>query len=164
MVASRHRVFHRFLPLAAVAVLLAGCASVPPPHDLMARAQQQLDVATRAGAQNHDPVDLDFARKRLKEAQMAMTQEKFALARNLAAESVADGRLAEVRSQLATTRHAIRAQKTENARLRARLLGDPASTQDNGGVPQQMVLPPATTPAPAASAPAAASSTAGGGQ
>lgn len=145
-----------------MAVLLAACASVPPPDNLMARAQQQLKVATQAGASDYAPVDLDFARRRFQDAQTAVDAQKYASAQNLANESLADGRLAEVRARLAKTRHEINKQKAENARLQVKLLGASASQPTNSGLPEEVTLPEASTPDSPASAPASASSTDGG--
>lgn len=145
----------RLLATASALLLLAACASVPPPTNLMQRAKQQMDAARAARAADYAPVDLTFAKQRYEEAQTAMGAEKYALARDMANESLADGRLAETRAELATARKQIRQQNAENKRLRAQLLNAPASSQSsnggNGGLPTQIVLP---QPAPAASAPA----------
>lgn len=144
----------RLLAVASALLLLAACASVPPPTNLMQRAKQQLDAARAARAADYAPVDLTFAKQRYEEAQAAMGAEKYALARDMANESLADGRLAETRADLAATRKQIRQQNAENKRLRAQLLNAPASPSssdgDNGGLPAQITLP---QPAPAASVP-----------
>lgn len=136
---------------------LAACASVPPPTDLMARAQDQLNAAHQAKASIYAPVDLDFAKQRFAAAQAAMQAKKYKDARDMANESLADGQLAQTRAELAALRKAIRAQKAENTRLKQQLLQPaPASSagaaDDNNGVPSQMTLPAApAVPASAAS-------------
>lgn len=154
---------------ALVAALLAGCASVPPPTALMAQASQQLDAARQAHAADYAPVDIGFAQKRYAEAQMAVGMKKYDLATDLANESLADGRLAQVRAELAVARRQVQAQRAENDRARTQLLEAPAAAASapgnaNAGLPGQVILPqpkmapplpaaPASaTPAPAASA------------
>lgn len=154
----------RFLVPAAALALLAACASVPPPVNLMQRAQQQLEAAQKAQAANYAPVDFGFARKRYQAAQAAMAAKKYDVATDMANESLADGRLAQTRAELAAVRKHIQAQQAENARLQRQLLGQSNQSgkthNANGGLPGQIVLPQA--PAAPASAPAPATTTAGG--
>ncbi len=134
---------------AAALLLLAACASVPPPTSLMQRAQQQLDAAEQAQAADYAPVDLTFAKQRYQSAQAAMNDSKYALARDMANESLADGRLAQTRAELAAVREKIQKQNAENKRLQAQLLNPPkpdtpapgAQGSSNGGLPAQIVLP-----------------------
>src|SRR5699024_3964600 len=125
----------------------------------------------KAQASDYAPVDLGFAKQRFQSAQAAMSAKKYSLAQDLAQESLADGRLAQTRAELAALRKKIRRQSAQNARLRAQFQnggGAPASGSsagggvDNGGLPAQVTLPQATLPAPA-STPARPSS-AGGSQ
>lgn len=134
----------------------------------MARVEQQIQAAQSAEAADFAPVDLGFAKKRYQQAQAAMSAKKYQLAQDMANEAVADARLARTRAELAAVRRQIRAQKTENTRLRTQLLNDSAAAKatsgnTGSGVPSQIVLPqpkapPAamSTPAPPTSAPAAA--------
>lgn len=134
-------------------MLLAACASVPPPTNLMQRAQQQLDAANQARASDYAPVDLTFAKQRLQSAQAAMNNRKYALARDMANESLADGRLAQTRAELAATRKQISKQNAENKRLRAQLLKKAAPARSttpassNAGLPEQITLPEPAAPA-----------------
>lgn len=145
----------RILAAASALLLLAACASVPPPTNLMQRAKQQMDAARQAGATDYAPVDLTFAKQRYAAAQAAMSAENYALARDMANESLADGRLAQTRAELGTTRKQISKQNAENKRLQAQLLNAPApartSRPSSSGLPAQIVLP---QPVPASSAPA----------
>ncbi len=145
----------RLLPAATALLLLSACASVPPPTGLMQRAQQQLDAARQAHAADYAPVDLTFAEQRYQSAQAAMNAEKYALARDMANESLADGRLAQVRAELAAVRKQVRQQSAENKRLRAQLLKPSPGTapapapgsSSNAGLPEQIVLPQPASPA-----------------
>lgn len=155
-----------WLPVPAI-MLLAACASIPPPNATMSRAQASIQAAEKAGAADADPVDLDFARGKYAQAQTAMTARKYGLASNLAEESLADSRLARTKARLATMRTRIQAQTRENARLRKQLLEQPAAAAAPSQAPAapaahelpETVLPmpsvPSSAPAPASSSPVA---------
>ncbi len=105
----------------ATCLLLAGCASVPPPTSLMSQATADVDAARAAGARDHAPLELGFALKKLDLAQSAMGQEDYEQATRLAQESQANSNLARVKSQLARLRDKIDKQGAENARMRSKL-------------------------------------------
>lgn len=150
---------------AALAALVAGCASVPPPTAAMARAQNQLQAAQEAQAADYDPVDLDFAKGRFQQAQAAMNARKYAQAADLAEESLADGRLAQTRAQVGALREQIRSKTEENTRLRARLLDNPApppSAAPAAPASSTTELPEQVLPAPASSEPDSGLPPAGG--
>lgn len=149
----------RALGVASALLFLAGCASVPPPTDLMQRAQQQLQGARDAHAEDYAPVDLTFAEQRFKSAQAAMQAKKYALARDMAEESRADAHLARVRADLAVARKEIKTRNAENQRLRQQLLepaksapAKPAAAASrNAGLPDEIMLPQPQEPASAQS-------------
>ncbi|MBA2077419.1 DUF4398 domain-containing protein [Rhodanobacter sp. PCA2] len=99
-------------------LVLAGCASVPPPNDSMNLAQTQLQAARDAGAADYDPVDLGFAQDKFQQAQGAMAARKYELAADLAAESRADAELARVKANLGAARAKIQSKMNANAELR----------------------------------------------
>jgi hypothetical protein len=101
-----------------VALLVGGCASVPPPDNAMNLAQNQLQAARDADAADYAPVDLGFAQDKFQQAQTAMAQRNYADAANLAEESRADAELARAKARLAAARAQIQAKVQENARLR----------------------------------------------
>ncbi len=149
----------RTLGAASALALLAACASVPPPTGLVQRAQQQLEAARDAQADDYAPVDMTFAEQRLQAAQAAMNAGKYAQARDMANESLADGRLAQTRAELAVARKEIKARSAENKRLRQQLLAPPESAaparpappaSNNSGLPEEIMLPQPQEPAPAA--------------
>lgn len=105
--------------LLAVSLSLGGCASVPPPDNLMNQAQAQLQSARDAGAPDYDPVDFGFAQDKFQQAQMAMANRKYAQAADLADESRADATLARTKAQLAAARAQIQSKMDANRRLRA---------------------------------------------
>lgn len=157
---------------AAALMLIAGCASTPPPTGLMTRAQHQLAALQKVKAADYAPVDLGFAKKRFHAAQAAMAEKKYDQATDLARESLADSRLAQTRAELALLRGKIHKQNAENTRLRSQLLKpstppaparESSSQGNNNGLPSQIMLPQPKPPAPASSAPAAPASTPAGG-
>ncbi|RUL69308.1 DUF4398 domain-containing protein [Dyella choica] len=115
----------RRIPAAVPALLLAGslslggCASVPPPDNLMSQAQAQLQSARDGGAPDYDPVDFGFAQDKFQQAQQAMANRKYAQAADLAEESRADATLARTRAQLGAARAQIQSKMDANSRLRA---------------------------------------------
>jgi len=121
---------HIFFPLAASAgrirlaaamvltLALAGCATVPPPNDVMNLAQTRLQQARDAGAEDYAPVDIGFAQGKFQQAQAAMADRKYADAGNLAEESRADAELAQAKAKLGAARAQIQQKTKENARLR----------------------------------------------
>jgi len=105
--------------LLAVSLTLGGCASVPPPDNLMNQAQAQLQSARDAGAPDYDPVDFGFAQDKFQQAQQAMANRKYEQAADLADESRAVATLARTRAQLAAARAQIQSKTDANRRLRA---------------------------------------------
>lgn len=139
--------------LLAGLLVLAGCASVPPPNGAMDQAQTKLQAARDADATDYDPVDLGFAQDKFQQAQAAMADGKYALAADLAAESGADADLARVKASLGAARSQIQSKMNANAALREQGAEAAAAAAAEFAKP----LP---VPAYASSAPAAASSSA----
>jgi len=99
-------------------LLLAGCASVPPPDNAMNLAQSQLQAARDAHAADYAPVDLGFAQDKFQQAQGAMAERKYADAASLAAEAQADAELAAAKGRLGAARAQIEQKIADNNRLR----------------------------------------------
>src|SRR5690348_18390907 len=110
---TRSRKPARWLALATLLVL-AGCASVPPPNESMNLAQAQLQAARDAGAADYAPVDLGFAQDKFQQAQAAMGERKYADAANLSEESRADAELAVAKAKLGAARAQIQSKIREN--------------------------------------------------
>lgn len=103
---------------AALALVLTGCATVPPPNDSMTLAQNLLQGARDAGAADYAPVDLGFAQDKFQQAQAAMAERNYAVATDLAQESTADAELAAAKARLGAARAQIQGKLKENTRLR----------------------------------------------
>jgi Domain of unknown function (DUF4398) len=56
---------------------LAGCATEKPKPDAFAAANQAVAAAVKAGAEQHAPVELRFAREKLAEAQKGMEYKEY---------------------------------------------------------------------------------------
>ncbi|WP_223264459.1 DUF4398 domain-containing protein [Sulfuriferula plumbiphila] len=92
--------------ITAIVIMMAGCASVPPPTAQMAVSQAAVDRASSADANEFAPVELQSAKDKLARAERAMVQENYELAQQLAEEAQVDAKLAEAKSQSATARKA----------------------------------------------------------
>lgn len=77
-----------------LAMFLAACSSVEPPHDLQARAEANLDQARSSGADEYAPVVLRDAEKHMEMANQAMKQENYAEAKRYLEKAIADADLA----------------------------------------------------------------------
>ena len=89
------------------AVLLAACASTPPPNEELAVGRAAVERATGPAAADA-PITLSNAREKLARANAAYASKDYDLARQLASEATADATLAEaqarsVRSEKALT-------------------------------------------------------------
>lgn len=89
----------------AMATLIAGCASVPPPTEQLAVSKAALNSATSAGGNEYAPISLRSAVLKMDAAERAMTQQEYLQARQLAEQAQVDAQLA------AATARAAKAQK-----------------------------------------------------
>lgn len=91
----------------APAILMAGCSSGPPPKTEMNLSKAAVARATsNADTAQFAPVELQSAKDKLARAEKAMSEEKYELAKELAAEAQVDAKLAEAKSQSAKTQKA----------------------------------------------------------
>ena len=137
--------------LLAGMLVLAGCASVPPPNEAMNQAQSQLQAARDAGAADYDPVDLGFAQDKFQQAQGAMADRKYDLAADLADESRADAELARVKANLGAARAKIQSKMNANADLREQGAQAAAAAAAEFAKPLPMPATAGSVPAPAGS-------------
>jgi len=87
------------------AVVIAGCASVPPPTEQMAVSKSAIANAVSAGGSEYASVEMRMAQDKMERANRAMDKEDYENARWLAEEAQADARLAEKKA------HSAKAQK-----------------------------------------------------
>lgn len=154
------RKIHDFGTIALVAALvaaLAGCATAPPPIQLMDRAQSEIRAARNAGAATAAPEVLAEAERRLAAAQQFSANNDNGKATDKAAEAEAAAATARARADAARLDREIRQQAAVNASLQA----DLQRRQASAAAAQQAV---SAMPAPASSGgqPASGSSSAPG--
>ena len=75
-------------------ILVAGCASIPAPTEQMAASQAAVKNASSAGGNEFAPQLLKSAMQKLEEAERAMTDKNYVLARQLAEQAQVDAQLA----------------------------------------------------------------------
>jgi Domain of unknown function (DUF4398) len=91
--------------IGCAAVVIAGCASIPPPTEQMAVSKSALANAVSAGGNEYASVEMRTAQEKMDRANRAMDKEDYVNARWLAEEAQADARLAEKKA------HSAKAQK-----------------------------------------------------
>jgi hypothetical protein len=92
--------------IGCAAVVIAGCASTPPPTEQMAVSKSAIANAVAAGGSEFAPVEMRAAQEKMDRAQRAMQKEDYGDARWLAEEAQADARLAEKKAQSAKAQKA----------------------------------------------------------
>ena len=85
----------------ALALALAGCATVAPPQDRIAAAEVQIRKAEDGLAAQYAPLDLLKAREKYEGARRAVQEEEYDEARRLAEQATVDARLAEEKARTA---------------------------------------------------------------
>lgn len=145
--------------VAVLAALLAGCATAPPPVQLLARAQSEIRAARAAGAASSDPGSLAEAERRLAAAQAFSASQHFDKATAAAEEAEAAAATARARAQLAQLDEQIR----EKTGLNRELQADLERRQAAAAAAQQAAVAPSPAAAGSAGAPATASSSGASG-
>jgi len=89
----------------AAAAIAAGCASQPKPTEEMTRAKTLIETAEQRGAPQYAGVELEQARKKLGDAEVASNTGKQEVARRLAVESSLDAELAAAKASAGQSEH-----------------------------------------------------------
>jgi len=97
------------------------CASVKPGPDAFDSAQRAIDAAVKAGAEEHAPTELRFARDKLGYAHQGMDQKKYEVSLYLIEESEINSELAIEKSRTALERRKVNELTRSNEELKARL-------------------------------------------
>jgi hypothetical protein len=100
--------------------LLASCAAPKPAPDAFNDAEEAMEAAINAGAEEHSPVELRFAREKLAEAHKGMEFKEYDKSVYLIEQSEINSELAIEKSKTAI----MRAKVTELARQNEILLED----------------------------------------
>lgn len=92
-------IFCVLLPL-----VVASCVAAKPAPDAFADAEEAIEAAVRAGAEEHSPVELRFAREKLAEANKGMELKQYDKAIYLIEQSEINSELAIEKTRTAVTR------------------------------------------------------------
>ena len=104
--------------LLIVSVLLVSCAAAKPSPDAFIDAEEAIEAALRAGAEEHAPVELRFAREKLAEAHKGEEYKQWDKAIVLIEESEINSELAIEKSRTAKIRNEVANLARQNEILR----------------------------------------------
>ena len=108
----------RILFVVIFTVFLASCTTPKPAPGAFNDAEQAIDAAIRAGAEEHSPVELRFAREKLAEAHKGMDARQSDKSIYLIEQSEINSELAIEKSRAALVREKVTENRRENAILR----------------------------------------------
>jgi hypothetical protein len=111
------RIMHKHC-LVFLSAFLVSCASPKPSPDAFADAESAIDAAVRAGAEEHSPVELRFAREKLAEARKGMEYKQYDKSVVLIEESEINSELAIEKTRTAEIRNNVTELSRQNEILR----------------------------------------------
>ena len=114
----RHNLPMRNLVVIIFTLLLASCTTVKPAPNAFNDAEEAIEAAIRAGAEEHSPVELRFAREKLAEARKGMEVKQYDKSIYLIEQSEINSELAIEKSRTAEIRAKVSEQTRENEILR----------------------------------------------
>ena len=114
----RHNLPMRNLVIIIFTILLVSCTTVKPAPDAFNDAEEAIEAAIRAGAEEHSPVELRFAREKLAEARKGMDVKQYDKSIYLIEQSEINSELAIEKSRTAVIRAKVSEQARENEILR----------------------------------------------
>ena len=100
-------------------LMLASCVTAKPAPDAFSDAEEAIEAAVLAGAEEHSPVELRFAREKLEEANKGMEYKQYDKAIFLIEQSEINAELAIEKSRAAVTRARVAELTRDNAVLKA---------------------------------------------
>ncbi|HMA97944.1 MAG TPA: DUF4398 domain-containing protein [Wenzhouxiangella sp.] len=106
----------------ALLILATACATTPPDPRVLSNAEQAINVAREAGAEEYAPLELNFAVEQLEMARFQLENNRADEARRLADEGEIEAQLALARSRAAQARAELATQQLELERLRSDLI------------------------------------------
>jgi len=99
-------------------LLLAACAAPKPAPNAFNDAEEAIEAAVQAGAEEHSPVELRFAREKLAEAHKGIEARQYDKSIYLIEQSEINSELAIEKSRAAIVRSKVAEQARENEILR----------------------------------------------
>jgi len=109
---------HRIVVIAAAAIFMVGCASVPAPTEQMAASRAEVNNASSAGGNEFAPLQMKSAIEKMAGAEQAMADKKYDQARHLAEQAQVDAQLAEAMARSAKAQKAADAVQEDSRVLR----------------------------------------------
>ena len=106
------------LLILTLAALAASCTVPRPAPDAFLHAEQAIDAAVRAGAEQHSPVELRFAREKLAEANKGVELRQYDKSTFLIEQSEINSELAIEKCRTAVTRARVAELTRENDLLK----------------------------------------------
>ncbi|MDD5273554.1 MAG: DUF4398 domain-containing protein [Methylovulum sp.] len=103
---------------ATIALIIGGCASVPPPVEQMAVSKAAVDNASSAGGTELAPILLKSAMDKMDAANRAMDEKDYVIARQLAEQAQVDAQLATATARSSRAHTAAGALQEDNRVLR----------------------------------------------
>lgn len=108
----------RNLSVIFLILVLAACAMPKPAPDAFANAEEAISAAVEAGAEEHSPVELRFAREKLAEARKGMEYKQYDKSIVLIEQSEINSELAIEKSRAAIMRAKVADLVRENEVMR----------------------------------------------
>lgn len=108
----------RFLLLFLIPLLLAGCATAKPAPGAFEDAERAIEAAVKAGADDHAPVELRFAREKLDEARKGMEYRQYDKSIVLIEQSEINSELAIEKARTAAVRSRVAEASRQNEVLK----------------------------------------------
>ena len=107
--------------IALVCLVLTACTTVRPNTSILETAEQAIRAAEAVGGDEFAPVEMRFAREKLKSATKGMEKEKYEVAVYLVEESEINSELAIEKSRTAKSRRRANELRKRNAELEEKL-------------------------------------------
>ena len=104
----------RNLAVVVLILLLASCATPKPAPDAFTNAEEAINAAVQAGAEEHSPVELRFAREKLAEARKGIDYKQYDKSIYLIEQSEINSELAIEKSRAAIMRARVAELSREN--------------------------------------------------
>ncbi len=100
--------------ITVTAIMIAGCASNPAPSEQLAVSKAAVTNASRNGGNEYAPLELKSAMEKMDDAERAMDEEDYPLAKRLAEEAQVDAKLAEIKTDLARVQKSVEESQESN--------------------------------------------------